>query len=158
MEGNKGKSFEFRSQGPHLASLRVGGPCGLVGGASIGINLSWAWLSHTQSLYSESGVLGEDGQDVSGTGRPVGSLCPRWQCLLQAPVSVQDSLKEKPCGVWSAHLWALPLQRTLSNIVSLVAFLLSKSALCLPVSSVNYVLLSSSASPLQMVFRASHSS
>lgn len=62
------------------------------------------------------------------------------------------------CGVRSAHLWALPLQRTLSNIVSLVAFLLSKSALCLLVSSVNYVLLSSSASPLQMVFRASHSS
>lgn len=112
-----------------------------MGGASIGINLSWAGLSHTQSLYSESGVLGEDGQDVSGTGRPVGFLCPRWQCLLQAPVSVQDSLKEKPCGVWSAHLWALPLQRTLSNIVSLLAFLLSKSALCLPVSSVNYVLL-----------------
>lgn len=93
-----GKQFEFRSQGPHLASQHVGGPCGLVGGASIGIKLFWAWLSHTQSLYSELGVLGEDGQDVSGTGQPVGSLCPRWQCLLQAPVSVQDSLKEL-CGV-----------------------------------------------------------
>lgn len=46
-----GKQFEFRSQGPHLASLHVGGPCGLVGGASIGINLSWAGMSHTQSLY-----------------------------------------------------------------------------------------------------------
>lgn len=46
-----GKQFEFRSQGPHLASLHVGGPCGLVGGASIGINLSWAGMSHTQSLF-----------------------------------------------------------------------------------------------------------
>lgn len=80
---------------PSPRILPMGGPHGLEDRASTGSNFSWAWLSHTQSLYLEPLGSGEAGQMSLGWGQPAGSLLPPAASLsraLQKKSSVENTL------------------------------------------------------------------